>query len=76
MFMDNNIGGTRKRRRRILSGGDDDDESKFISYGALEGDYVPCNQPGFSYYNCAASTKVNPYVRACSVITNCARDTD
>lgn len=68
-MMDNII---RTRRRRL----GDDKERTFISYKALEGDYAPCNQPGHSYYNCATITPVNPYVRACSVITNCARQTD
>ncbi|CAK9171062.1 unnamed protein product [Ilex paraguariensis] len=54
--------------RRILEEG-----ARYISYGALERDNVPCNRPGNSYYNCVASGEVNPYSRGCNVITQCAR---
>lgn len=48
----------------------------FISYGALNGNNVPCNRRGLSYYNCAAPKRANPYQRACTAITNCARYDD
>ncbi|RWW04830.1 hypothetical protein GW17_00031925 [Ensete ventricosum] len=47
--------------------------TKFISYGALTKDRVPCNRRGQSYYNCQRQKKVNPYRRGCSAITKCAR---
>lgn len=48
---------------------------RYISYGALKKNNVPCNRRGHSYYNCARSGKANPYRRGCSVITHCARIT-
>lgn len=48
-------------------------EQKYISYDALKKNDVPCNQRGQSYYNCQAGGKANPYHRACTAITNCAR---
>ncbi|KAK1325746.1 Rapid alkalinization factor [Acorus calamus] len=48
---------------------------RFISYGALSRDHVPCNRRGQSYYNCRSGQgRVNPYRRGCSVITRCARN--
>lgn len=61
-----------RRRRRSL----DEEGRTFISYGALKGDIVPCNLPGSSYYDCGRSGEANPYRRACTAITNCARQTD
>jgi len=50
------------------------DGVKFISYGALKRNNVPCGQRGASYYNCNTRSQVNPYRRQCTVITQCARD--
>lgn len=48
-----------------------------ISYAVLAADNVPCGVTGQSYYYCNASDPgVNPYRRACTAITRCARDTD
>ncbi|CAL9186190.1 unnamed protein product [Musa hybrid cultivar] len=47
--------------------------TKFVSYGALTKNRVPCNRRGQSYYNCHRQKKVNPYRRGCSSITKCAR---
>ncbi|GAV66697.1 RALF domain-containing protein [Cephalotus follicularis] len=49
--------------------------SRYISYGALKRNAVPCNRRGQSYYNCNKRQKVNPYTRGCSVITHCQRFT-
>ncbi|KAI7747700.1 hypothetical protein M8C21_023572 [Ambrosia artemisiifolia] len=53
--------------RRILA------TSNYISYGALQGNNVPCSQRGASYYNCRSGGQANPYQRGCSTITRCAR---
>ncbi|KAA8519784.1 hypothetical protein F0562_014126 [Nyssa sinensis] len=53
--------------RRVLAG------QRFISYGALKANNVPCNRRGASYYNCNKRGKANPYKRGCSYITKCAR---
>nr|QGT52212.1 rapid alkalinization factor 17 [Pyrus x bretschneideri] len=58
-------------------GYEDTEEAKtirYISYGALQRDNVPCDRRGNSYYSCGTSGQVNPYHRGCSVITYCARD--
>ncbi|XP_004485791.1 protein RALF-like 19 [Cicer arietinum] len=55
---------------RILAG-----RGRYISYGALRANQVPCGKRGRSYYNCQKRGKANPYRRGCSVITHCARDT-
>ncbi|KAK6151750.1 hypothetical protein DH2020_014385 [Rehmannia glutinosa] len=55
--------------RRIL-----EQQSGYISYGALERDSVPCNVRGNSYYNCNSDEQANPYHRACTRITHCARN--
>ncbi|KAF8391330.1 hypothetical protein HHK36_023634 [Tetracentron sinense] len=47
---------------------------RFISYGALKKNNVPCNRRGHSYYNCVRSGRANPYRRGCSSITHCARN--
>ncbi|CAI9118791.1 OLC1v1020401C1 [Oldenlandia corymbosa var. corymbosa] len=44
---------------------------RYISYGALFRDRVPCSRRGYSYYNCRPGRHVNPYVRGCSAITRC-----
>ncbi|KAI4372280.1 hypothetical protein MLD38_010529 [Melastoma candidum] len=51
--------------RRILA------TTKYISYGALQRDTVPCSRRGASYYNCQAGASGNPYTRGCSAITRC-----
>ncbi|MCO5558884.1 hypothetical protein L7F22_012474 [Adiantum nelumboides] len=48
--------------------------TRYISYGALISDRVPCSQAGRSYYGCRGSGPVNPYTRGCSRITHCYRD--
>ncbi|KAG2683780.1 hypothetical protein I3843_10G050000 [Carya illinoinensis] len=49
---------------------------KYISYGALKANSVPCGRRGNSYYNCQKRKRANPYKRSCNVITHCARITD
>uniref|UniRef100_A0A5B7A948 Uncharacterized protein n=1 Tax=Davidia involucrata TaxID=16924 RepID=A0A5B7A948_DAVIN len=56
--------------RRVLAG------QRFISYGALKANRVPCNRRGRSYYNCNQRGRANPYRRGCSYITRCARHTN
>ncbi|XWS63424.1 hypothetical protein CRYUN_Cryun06bG0096200 [Craigia yunnanensis] len=56
--------------RRALAG-----RKRYISYGALKQNRVPCNRRGHSYYNCGAGGRANPYNRGCSVITHCHRYT-
>ncbi|XP_004495709.1 protein RALF-like 33 [Cicer arietinum] len=51
--------------RRILA------NTKYISYGALQRNTVPCSRRGASYYNCRPGAKANPYNRGCSAITRC-----
>ncbi|KAI4311157.1 hypothetical protein MLD38_036075 [Melastoma candidum] len=51
--------------RRILAA------TRYISYGALRRNAVPCSRRGVSYYNCRLGARVNPYVRGCSRITRC-----
>lgn len=51
--------------RRILA------TSKYISYGALQRNSVPCSRRGASYYNCQPGAQANPYTRGCSAITRC-----
>ncbi|KAJ4722189.1 Rapid alkalinization factor [Melia azedarach] len=53
--------------RRILAG------RRYISYGALRRNTVPCSRRGASYYNCRAGGQANPYSRGCSAITRCRR---
>ncbi|XVF27626.1 hypothetical protein REPUB_Repub14bG0124600 [Reevesia pubescens] len=48
---------------------------RYISYGALKKNSVPCNRRGRSYYNCGRRTKANPYKRGCTAITRCHRYT-
>ncbi|XP_020088332.1 protein RALF-like 19 [Ananas comosus] len=47
--------------------------TRFISYGALMKNRVPCSRRGQSYYNCRRRRRANPYHRGCSIITRCAR---
>ncbi|KAL6009313.1 hypothetical protein ACLOJK_022542 [Asimina triloba] len=51
--------------RRILAV-----QKRYISYGSLRKDAVPCSRPGASYYNCR-QMEGHPYARGCSVITAC-----
>ncbi|PON88320.1 Rapid ALkalinization Factor [Trema orientale] len=53
--------------RRILA------TSRYISYGALRRNTVPCSRRGASYYNCRPGAQANPYSRGCSAITRCRR---
>ncbi|KAG1330257.1 Protein RALF-like 33 [Cocos nucifera] len=46
---------------------------RFISYGALSRNRVPCSRRGYSYYNCSRGKRANPYRRGCSIITQCQR---
>ncbi|XP_010915431.2 protein RALF-like 22 [Elaeis guineensis] len=46
---------------------------RYISYGALSRNRVPCNRRGHSYYRCSRGKRANPYRRGCSVITQCQR---
>ncbi|KAJ4967941.1 hypothetical protein NE237_014642 [Protea cynaroides] len=52
--------------KRILAS-----SSRYISYGALRRDSVPCSRRGASYYNCKKGAQANPYTRGCSHITRC-----
>ncbi|KAA8515238.1 hypothetical protein F0562_018532 [Nyssa sinensis] len=61
MMMDSEVS------RRVLAG------QRFVSYGALKANNVPCNRRGQSYYNCNQRGRANPYKRGCSYITKCAR---
>ncbi|XP_061349197.1 protein RALF-like 33 [Gastrolobium bilobum] len=54
--------------RRILAG-----RGRYISYGALRRNTVPCSRRGASYYNCRPGAQANPYRRGCSAITRCRR---
>ncbi|XP_043708299.1 protein RALF-like 33 [Telopea speciosissima] len=51
--------------RRILAA------ARYISYGALQRNSVPCSRRGASYYNCRRGAQANPYSRGCSRITRC-----
>ncbi|XVF31377.1 hypothetical protein REPUB_Repub16aG0140700 [Reevesia pubescens] len=51
--------------RRILQ------TTRYISYGALQRNTVPCSRRGSSYYNCQPGAQANPYSRGCSRITRC-----
>ncbi|XP_010550987.1 PREDICTED: protein RALF-like 22 [Tarenaya hassleriana] len=53
--------------RRILA------MNRYISYGALQRNSVPCSRRGASYYNCRRGAQANPYSRGCSTITRCRR---
>ncbi|XAR66478.1 hypothetical protein NMG60_11012736 [Bertholletia excelsa] len=48
-------------------------EQRYISYGALKANNVPCDRRGRSYYNCNQRGPVNHYSRGCSLITHCGR---
>ncbi|XP_052194226.1 rapid alkalinization factor-like [Diospyros lotus] len=51
--------------RRILA------TTRYISYGALQRNSIPCSRRGASYYNCKPGAQANPYSRGCSAITHC-----
>ncbi|XP_023000591.1 protein RALF-like 33 [Cucurbita maxima] len=51
--------------RRILAA------SRYLSYGALKRNSVPCSRRGASYYNCQPGAQANPYRRGCNAITRC-----
>ncbi|GAB2277456.1 hypothetical protein Dimus_012162 [Dionaea muscipula] len=51
--------------RRILA------TSRYISYGSLDKNRIPCSRRGASYYNCRIGASANPYTRGCSAITRC-----
>ncbi|VVA96575.1 unnamed protein product [Arabis nemorensis] len=53
--------------RRILA------QKKYVSYGAMRKNSVPCSRRGASYYNCQRGAQANPYRRGCSQITRCRR---
>ncbi|CAK9138244.1 unnamed protein product [Ilex paraguariensis] len=55
--------------RRVLAAG------RYISYGAMQRNNVPCNRRGRSYYNCNSHGRANPYSRGCNTITRCGRRT-
>lgn len=46
---------------------------RYISYGALRRNSIPCSRRGASYYNCRPGAQANPYSRGCSRITRCRR---
>ena len=56
--------------RRTLAG-----RKKYISYGALRANQIPCGRRGQSYYDCQKRKQANPYRRGCNRITHCARNT-
>ncbi|XP_073049149.1 protein RALF-like 19 [Primulina eburnea] len=50
-------------------------QSRYISYGALNRNTVPCNRRGASYYSsCRGHQRANPYRRGCTRATHCARN--
>ncbi|KFK37938.1 hypothetical protein AALP_AA3G049600 [Arabis alpina] len=53
--------------RRILA------QKRYVSYGAMKKNSVPCSRRGASYYNCQRGAQANPYRRGCSQITRCRR---
>ncbi|XP_068655467.1 rapid alkalinization factor-like [Aristolochia californica] len=56
--------------RRVLMA-----QKRYISYGSLQKDQVPCSTPGAPYYNCRSHGRGVGYSRGCEVITGCGRDT-
>lgn len=44
---------------------------RYISYGAMRRNSVPCSRRGASYYNCRLGSPANPYSRGCSAIARC-----
>ncbi|KAH8499771.1 hypothetical protein Peur_041727 [Populus x canadensis] len=64
-LMDEEFGMDTESNRRILA------TSRYVSYGALRRNTVPCSRRGASYYNCRPGAQANPYSRGCSRITRC-----
>ncbi|KAK1417861.1 hypothetical protein QVD17_26995 [Tagetes erecta] len=67
-FDDNEFAMDSETNRRILAA-----RRRYISYGALSKNNVPCSRRGASYYNCRSGGQANPYSRGCSAITRCRR---
>ena len=67
---DNEILLDSETNRRTLAG-----RQRYISYGSLKADQVPCGRRGRSYYDCNQRGKANPYRRGCTRATHCARNT-
>lgn len=63
---DDELGMDSESNRRILQA-----RRRYISYGALQRNNVPCSRRGQSYYNCRPGAQANPYRRGCSAITRC-----
>ncbi|KAJ6866454.1 hypothetical protein NC652_037872 [Populus alba x Populus x berolinensis] len=42
-------------------------QKRYISYGTLKRDMVPCDKPGASYYDCNAR-QAHPYSRGCEIV--------
>ncbi|CAI9761460.1 unnamed protein product [Fraxinus pennsylvanica] len=51
--------------RRILA------TTKYISYGALQANNIPCSRRARSMMLTAGGAQANPYTRGCSAITRC-----
>ncbi|KAJ6430557.1 hypothetical protein OIU85_005366 [Salix viminalis] len=64
-LVDEEFGMDTESNRRILA------TSRYISYGALRRNTVPCSRRGASYYNCRPGAQANPYTRGCNRITRC-----
>jgi hypothetical protein len=45
--------------------------TNYISYGALEADYIPCSQNGDSSANCQTDAQANAYNRGCEAEEEC-----
>ncbi|KAM0070441.1 putative rapid ALkalinization Factor [Helianthus debilis subsp. tardiflorus] len=67
-FDDDEFAMDSESNRRILA-----TRRRYISYGALSKNNVPCSRRGASYYNCRSGGQANPYTRGCSAITRCRR---
>ncbi|GMJ01324.1 ralf-like 33 [Hibiscus trionum] len=65
--MANNVDDEFEFNRRVLQTA----STKYIGYGALQRDTVPCSKRGASYYNCRPGAEANPYNRGCTTITRC-----
>ena len=49
----------------------EDNSVRYISYGALKRDSVPCSRRGHSFYNCHPGAEAHKYQRGCSPINHC-----
>ncbi|CAK1365746.1 unnamed protein product [Cercospora beticola] len=47
------------------------DGIRYVSYGALQRNSVPCSRRGASYYNCKQSGQANTYGRGCNQNKKC-----